>query len=106
MTAGAAVDVTDIETVQGELDRQIAAYDRTLDRVETAVAIFNREQQLVFYNAAFTKLWSLDTDWLATRPSDGAILDRLREIGVLQPVVSHRDWKAQVLACYRTGDAA
>jgi len=103
MTAGAAVDVTDIETVQGELDRQIAAYDKTLDRVETAVAIFNREQQLVFHNAAFTKLWSLDTDWLATRPSDSAILDRLREIGVLQPVVSHRDWKAQVLACYGAG---
>jgi signal transduction histidine kinase len=103
MTAGAAIDVTDIEAAQGELDRQIAAYDKTLDRVETAVAIFNREQQLVFHNAAFTKLWSLDTDWLATRPSDSAILDRLREIGVLQPVVSHRDWKAQVLACYRAG---
>lgn len=103
MTAGAAIDVTDLETVQGELDRQIAAYDRTLHRVETAVAIFNREQQLVFFNAAFEKLWSLDTQWLATRPSDGAILDRLREIGVLEPVVSHRDWKAQVQACYRTG---
>jgi signal transduction histidine kinase len=103
MTAGAAIDVTDIETAQGELQRQIATYDRTLDRVETAVAIFNREQQLVFYNAAFAKLWSLDTEWLATRPSVGSILDRLREIGVLQPVVSHRDWKAQVLACYRTG---
>ena len=103
MTAGAAIDVTDIETAQGELDRQIAAYDRTLHRVETAVAIFDREQQLVFFNAAFVNLWSLDTEWLATRPSDSAILDRLREIGVLQPVVSHRDWKAQVLACYRTG---
>lgn len=105
MTAGAAIDVTDIETAQGELERQMQAYDRTLDRVETAVAIFNREQQLVFFNAAFINLWSLDTDWLATRPSDGAILDRLREIGVLQPVVSHRDWKAQVLACYRTGES-
>jgi signal transduction histidine kinase len=103
MTAGAAIDVTDIEVAQGELNRQIAAYDRTLDRVETAVAIFNREQQLVFHNAAFAKLWSLDTDWLAARPSDSDILDRLRELGVLQPVVSHRDWKAQVLACYHTG---
>lgn len=103
MSAGAAIDVTDLETAQGELARQIGAYDRTLHRVETAVAIFNREQQLVFFNEAFEKLWSLDAHWLSTRPSDGAILDRLREIGVLQPVVSHRDWKAQVQACYRTG---
>ncbi|MBS0239391.1 MAG: PAS-domain containing protein [Proteobacteria bacterium] len=103
MLAGAAIDVTDIETAQGELERQIAAYDRTLDRVETAVALFNRDQKLIFYNAAFAKLWSLDPEWLATRPTDGAILDRLREIGLLPPVVSHRDWKAQVLACYRSG---
>ncbi|CAA2137226.1 ATP-binding protein [Hyphomicrobium sp. ghe19] len=103
MMAGAAIDVTDIETAQGELDRQVEAYDRTLDRVETAVALFNREQKLVFYNAAFTKLWSLDPEWLTTRPTDSDILDRLREIGVLPPVVSHRDWKAQVLAGYRSG---
>jgi len=105
MTAGAAVDVTDIESAKGELERQIAAYDRTLDRVETAVAIFNSEHKLVFYNAAFAKLWSLDPEWLASRPSDSTFLDRLREIGVLEPVVSHRDWKAQILACYRTGTA-
>ncbi|MBS0232586.1 MAG: PAS-domain containing protein [Proteobacteria bacterium] len=103
MTAGAAIDVTEIETAQGELDRQIAAYDRTLDRVETAVALFDRDQRLVFYNAAFTNLWSLDTEWLATRPSASDVLDRLREIGILPPVVSHRDWKAQVLASSRTG---
>ena len=103
MSAGAAIDVTDLETAQDELARQISAYDRTLHRVETAVAIFNREQHLVFHNEAFEKLWSLDVEWLASRPSDGAILDRLREIGVLQPVVSHRDWKAQVQACYHTG---
>ncbi len=103
MTAGAAVDVTDIETAQGELDRQVAAYDRTLDRVETAVALFDKEQKLVFHNAAFTKLWSLDPEWLSARPSDSEILDRLRAIGVLPPVVSHRDWKAQVLASSRAG---
>ncbi|ADJ24103.1 multi-sensor signal transduction histidine kinase [Hyphomicrobium denitrificans ATCC 51888] len=103
MTAGAAVDVTDIESAQGELERQSSAYDRTLDRVETAVAIFSPDHKLAFYNAAFAKLWSLDTDWLASNPSDNVILDRLREIGVLEPVVNHRDWKAQVLACYQTG---
>jgi signal transduction histidine kinase len=103
ITAGAAIDVTAIETVQGELERQIAAYDRTLHRVETAVAIFNREQQLVFFNNAYRNLWQLDEDWLRTKPSDSAILDRLREHGKLPSVVNYRDWKARVLACYQTG---
>jgi signal transduction histidine kinase len=103
VTAGAAIDVTAIETVQGELERQIAAYDRTLHRVETAVAIFNREQQLVFFNDAYSKLWQLDAEWLRTKPTDSAVLDRLREQGKLPPVVNYRDWKARVLACYKTG---
>lgn len=101
--AGAAIDVTAVETAQDELERQIAAYDRTLHRVETAVAIFNREQQLVFFNDAYRKLWQLDEDWLRSKPSDSAVLDRLREQGKLPTVVNYRDWKARVLACYQTG---
>jgi signal transduction histidine kinase len=101
--AGAAIDVTALENVQGELERQISAYDRTLHRVETAVAIFNRDQQLVFFNDAYRTLWQLDPDWLRTKPTDSAILDRLREQGKLPPVVNYRDWKARVLACYQTG---
>ena len=103
VSAGAAIDVTAIETAQGELEREIAAYDRTLHRVETAVVIFNREQQLVFFNNAYRNLWQLDEDWLRTKPSDSAVLDRLRELGKLPPVVNYRDWKTRVLACYQTG---
>ncbi len=103
VSAGAAIDVTAIDTVQGELERQIAAYDRTLDRVSTGVAIFNRDQQLVFFNDAYYKLWQIDPGWLREKPSDSAILDRLREQSKLPPVVNYRDWKAKVLACYQTG---
>ncbi len=102
-TAGAAIDVTAVEAVQGEMERQSAAYDRTLDRVQTAVAIFNREQQLVFFNEPYQKLWNLDPQWLATKPYDSAILDRLREQGKLPAVVNYRDWKTKVLTCYQTG---
>lgn len=105
VTAGAAIDAAAITEVQNELDRQMLAFDRTLDRVETAVAIFNREQQLSFFNAAYAKLWHLDPEWLASKPADSAILDRLREESKLPPVISYRDWKAKVLACYQTGAA-
>lgn len=100
-TAGAAIDVADLESAKGELDRQIAAYDRTLDRVATAVAIFSADQKLTFFNAAYQKLWQLDADWLATSPTDGAILDRLRELGRLPEVVNYREWKAKVLRSYK-----
>lgn len=99
-TAAAAVDVAAVESAQGELDRQIAAYDRTLNRVATAVAIFNRNQQLAFFNDAYRELWKLDTDWLKTQPTDAAVLDRLRELGRLPEVVSYPEWKAKALSCY------
>ncbi|AHB49725.1 histidine kinase [Hyphomicrobium nitrativorans NL23] len=99
-TAGAAIDVADVESVKGELDRQVAAYDKTLDRVATAVAIFNTDRKLTFFNAAYQKLWELDTDWLQSGPTDGMVLDRLREFGRLPEVVNYREWKTKVLRCY------
>ena len=98
-----AIDATAIQDVQGELKRVVAAYDRTLDRVSTAVAIFARDQRLSFFNDAFARMWQLDTDWLAERPLHGAILDRLRERSRIPEVVNYREWKDKVLAGYKTG---
>ncbi|MEZ5850591.1 MAG: ATP-binding protein [Hyphomicrobiaceae bacterium] len=113
-SAAAAIDVTAEEAAQGELERQIEAYDRTLDRVATAVAIFGKDRRLTFFNAAFQQLWQLDPNWLLTHPTDSQILDRLREGSRLPEVVSrpdaednrkrsaesvnYKEWKARVLA--------
>ena len=100
--ASAAIDVAALETAQGELDRQIEAYDRTLDRVSSAVAIFGPDQRLSFFNVAYQRLWDLDREWLESSPSDSEILDRLRETSRLPAIVNYRDWKAKLLACYQT----
>jgi signal transduction histidine kinase len=105
ISAGAAIDATAIETVQGELERQIAAYDRTLDQVSTGVVIFNRDQQLVFFNEAYCKIWQIDPGWLKERPTDGVILDRLREQGKQPSVVNYRAWKKEILDCYQSDKA-
>ena len=102
-SVGAAVDVAALETAQSELMRHVAAYERTLDRVATGVAIFGPDQRLTFFNEAYRALWQLDPDWLATKPSDGELLDRLRELSRLPEVVNYRDWKAKILAGYKTG---
>jgi signal transduction histidine kinase len=102
-SVGAAVDVAALETAQGELVRHVAAYERTLDRVATGVAIFGPDQRLTFFNEAYRALWQLDADWLATKPTDGELLDRLRELSRLPEVVNYRDWKAKILAGYKTG---
>src|SRR5262245_37982222 len=75
---GAAIDVAALETAQGELVRHVAAYERTLDRVATGVAIFGPDQRFTFFSEAYSGLWQLAADWPAAKPSDGHMRDRLR----------------------------
>jgi signal transduction histidine kinase len=100
-TAGFAVDVTAIADVEGERDRQVAAYDRTLHRVASGVAMFDADRRLVFYNKAFREIWQLDGDWLDQRPTDGEFLDRLRQLSRLPQVMSYRDWRTRILNATR-----
>lgn len=102
-TAGAAMDVDALIKAQGNLDQQVAAFDRTLDRVATAVALFNSEKNLTFFNEAYLKLWPLEKEWLQTGPSEGALLDRLRDLRQLPEVIHYREWKSKLIATYTTG---
>ncbi len=102
-TAAAAIDVTALERAELELARLSAANDQTLNRVATGVAIFSRDQKLTFFNDAYRSLWQFDGAWLESAPSDGEILDRLRENSQLPAIVDYRPWKAKLLAVYKTG---
>ena len=95
-----ANDAAALETAQGELTRQIAAHDRTLDRVATAVANFGPDQRLAYCNEAYRQLWKLDPEWLKSRPKDGEILDRLRERRQLPEEADYKKWKTALLESY------
>ena len=104
--AAVALDVTAVEQAQGELDRQSAAYERTLDKVATAVAIFSPDRRLAYFNEAYQKLWQLDAAWLKTQPAESGVLDRLREDGRLPEDRNYREWKARFLANMRSSASA
>jgi len=97
-----AIDVTPIENARKELKRHIQGHASTLDKLDTAIAIFGPDQRLLFHNSAYAELWSLDPDWLALGPSDGEILDRLRELRRLPEQANYRDWKAKQLQAFTT----
>jgi PAS domain-containing protein len=101
-SVGAAIDVAALETAQGELVRHVAAYERTLDRVATGVAIFGPDQRLRFHNAAYALLWPLEPKWLEQRPTDGEILDRLRAQRCIPEQANYREWRARQLQAYTT----
>jgi signal transduction histidine kinase len=101
-SAGFAIDVTGVAQSEKELERHIQAHNSTLNRIDTAIAIFGQDQRLTFFNNAYLKLWGLDEDWLKTRPSDGEILDALRARRSLPEQEDYRKWRAERLNAYTT----
>lgn len=99
-----AIDVAAQESAQGDLKRHIAAHSRTLDRVSAAVAFFDADQRLTFFNKAYSDLWGLDENWLNTHPKDGEILDRLRATRLLPEQVDYSNWKGDWLLIYNSDE--
>jgi signal transduction histidine kinase len=105
-SAGMATDVSEIEAVRADLDRQMQAHARTLDQLSTSVAIFDRSKRLVFHNAAYRQLWSLDQAFVDQHPTDSEILDKLRIAGLLPEQADFRTWKENLFAAYRAIEAS
>ncbi|MFC2952331.1 PAS-domain containing protein [Marinicaulis aureus] len=100
---GVAIDVTELDKAKSDLKQQIEANQRTLDQIQTAVAIFGASQNLIYYNRAFQELWSLDDAELSGRVYHGEVLDHLRMKGRLPEPSDYDKWKEQQLALYTEG---
>ncbi|MHB8883759.1 MAG: sensor histidine kinase [Methylovirgula sp.] len=100
-SVGIATDISEFEAMRGDLDRQMQAHARTLDLLSTSVAMFDRHKRLVFHNAAYRQLWSLDQAFVDLHPTDAEILDTLRARGLLPEQADFRAWKHQLHQAYQ-----
>ncbi|WP_187969661.1 sensor histidine kinase [Aquibium microcysteis] len=102
--AGLAVDRSEVETLRGEFERMMRSHSETLDQLNTAVATFDAEQKLRFFNQAFQKLWQFEPGFLESAPDNTLMLDRLRSAGKLAEQPEWRRWKENLLSAYRSVD--
>ena len=100
-SAGLARDISEIAALRAEMERNEDDYSRMIDRLSTAVAIFDKSKRLTLYNAAYRQIWPLEPAFLDQGPSDGEILDSLRAKRQLPEQVDFPAWKAQQLSAYR-----
>ncbi len=105
-STGIAFDVSQLEGAKLDLQQAMQAHARTLDQLSTAVAIFDRRKQLVFHNAAYRQLWSLNGAFLDGGPSESEILDDLRVRHMLPEQADFRSWKEAHLAGYQSLDTS
>jgi signal transduction histidine kinase len=100
-SAGLACDTSAIETIRGEYERTLRSHADTLDQLNTAVASFDTDEKLRFFNQAFQKLWGLDSGFLHSAPDNAMLLDRLRSEGKIAEQPEWRRWKETLLGAYR-----
>jgi len=103
-SAGVAIDKSEIDAVRAEYERTVRSHADTLDRLTTAVAIFDEDQKLRFFNQAFQKLWELDHGFLTSAPDNALLVDRLRSEGKLAEQPEWRRWKENLFSAYRAVD--
>ncbi len=104
-SAGIGIDATEAETMRSALARMVDAHRRTLDQLPTGVAMFDADQRLTFYNAAYRALWDLDAHYLDQGPTDSAVIEELRVARKLPEQPNFREWKAQLHEAYRAIEA-
>ena len=92
-TIGVARDVSAHEETKSELARHAAAHATVLQSLATPVEVYGPDKRLLFFNPAFARLWRLDAAWLSGRPSQGEVLDAMRERRMLPEIVDFRALK-------------
>lgn len=76
---GYGLDITGEEELETAHKHYIAANSELLQELGAAVGVFDVDQKLEFYNAAFASLWQLEDTYLNRKPPLSDIMESLRE---------------------------
>jgi signal transduction histidine kinase len=101
ITLGYAQDITELQETRGSLADHAESYAETMDKFSTAVAIFNSDMRLEYYNKSYLRLWGLQESLLFSHPHYGEILEALREARKLPEQANFPEWKKKQLDLYK-----
>ena len=93
-SVGFAIDRMENQATKVENEQAKLPWSSVLQSLGTAISIFDINQKLEFSNAAFAKIFGLNTDWLAQNPMFGDVLDRQRDARTLPEVTDFSVFKS------------
>lgn len=102
IVVGQAQDISREEDIELRSERNMAANRELLEQLRTAIAIFDGDQKLEFYNSSYAQLWRLEEGWLNSHPKLGDILERLRDTRRLPEQVDFKRYKQTWLELFTT----
>jgi signal transduction histidine kinase len=96
--AGVAIDVTAEEDLAAQMEQLSAAQREVLEQLRTAIAMFDPDTRLSFYNSAYEQLTGMSGAWLDTRPRITEIVDKMRELRKLPEQADYKQFKQNWVA--------
>jgi len=93
MTLGITEDISKEEELQNQFQRYQSSNIELLEQLRTAIAIYDTDKKLEFYNSTFSQLWGLEEGWLNTKPTLGNVMEKLRETRRLPEQADFRKFK-------------
>ncbi|MGB5836810.1 MAG: PAS-domain containing protein [Albidovulum sp.] len=70
---------------------------KTFAHLPIGLAIFDRQRQLALFNPALVDLTTISAEFLSTRPTLFAFLDRLREARIIPEPKDYRSWRQKMV---------
>lgn len=92
---GLALDVTKEEEWETSYDRLSASQRETLEQLRTAIAMFDADTKLEFYNSSYEQLTGMSGTWMDTRPKIGELIEKLRELRKIPEQADYKQYKQQ-----------
>lgn len=92
---GLALDVTKEEEWATSYDRLSASQRETLEQLRTAIAMFDADTKLEFYNSSYEQLTGMSGTWMDTRPKIGELIEKLRELRKIPEQADYKQYKQQ-----------
>ena len=98
---GYALDMTSHEKAESDLKRHISAHRETLSLLSTAVAIYGPDMRLQFFNKNYQKMFGgPDDSWLFQKPTIAEVIDKLRELRLIEEVADFAKFKQDEMALF------
>jgi signal transduction histidine kinase len=104
--AGYAIDIQELESERGAHRRFADTQRELLDRLSAAVAQFGPDQDLVFANQPFRRLFGLESDDVAEGRNFARLLDAWREGGRTPEVRDYPEWRHAHVAWFAKPEAS
>lgn len=97
LSVGHARNITREEEAEKESERNTASTRELFEHLSSAIALYNKEFRLEFYNTAYAQLWHLEEQWLNTKPKMTEIIEQLRETRMIPEQADFRAYKQNLI---------